>query len=234
MARKDYLPTTEAALVTWTDRFLTAIQTAPADYGLVPLQASDYAVTRTRFIDLYLQAQSDSTRTRVIVNEKNVAKKTLINATRMLVRVCEAWPQMTNAKRLELGITEKKPRPAPIPPPTTEPYLKVVSVVGRRVTIDLQSSKTKQDKPAGVDSANVFVAYGDVAPTDELAYALYTGTNRSRVELVLGDTNDAVKAWVTACWLNRRRESGPACAPVAVPLAAIEPVPNVTKLRKVA
>lgn len=226
MPSKDYLPGREAALVTWTDRFLAAITAAPADFGLTAPDATNYQTSRTRFVDLYLQAQGDATRTRVVVNEKNVAKRTLINATRTLVRVCEAWPQMTNAKRLELGITERKPRAGSVPAPTTEPFVKVESVIGRRVTVSLQASRTRRDRPAGADSANLFVAYGPAAPADVDGWQLYTGTNRSRVVLTLDKSDAATKAWVCACWLNRRREAGPACAPTGVDLAAVSVVPQ--------
>lgn len=194
--------------------------------GLTAIDATNYATTRTRFVNLYLQSQGDATRTRVVINEKNVAKRTLINATRMLVRVCEAWPQMTNAKRVELGITERKPRPAPVPAPTTEPFVKVESVVGRRVTVSLQASRTRRDRPIGVDSVNIFVAYGPAAPTDVDGWQLYTGTNRSRVVLTLDKTDAATKAWVSACWLNRRKDAGPASAPTGVDLAAVSVVPR--------
>jgi hypothetical protein len=231
MSRRDYLSGGQVHLVEWTGTFLGHILTGFAQFGLSEMQAQDYKATRDRFITLYNESQDEGTRTRVVISRKNAAKKTLVNATRMLVRVCEAWPQMTNDLRILLGIPTKNPRPAPKPVTNARPYLKIISIDGREVLVGLQSSKGERSKPAGVDSANVFVAYGEEAPADQSAWSLYTGTNRSRVMLVLDKVESATRVWISAQWLNRRKNAGPACSPVSVDLAAMSVVPEVQTMK---
>jgi hypothetical protein len=236
MSTRNYLPTQEAALVEWTGTFLDRILTGFASYGLSQTEANNYKTTRDRFVAIYNSASADVSRTRVVVSEKNIEKKHLINATRMLVRVCEAWPQMTNPKRIELGLPEKKPRAKKQPIPKAKPIVKVLKVDDREVTIGLQQASGERSKPAGVDGANIFVAYGETAPTSESAWELYTGTNKSRVVLTLDKIDEATCVWISAQWLNRSRQAGPASTPMSVQLAAIGvvPQPSGMKIKKAA
>jgi hypothetical protein len=233
MATASYLPREEAKLVTWTGEFLANIQLSPAKYGLVAQQATDYATTRSRFVSAYTVVNNPITRTPPNIAAKNAAKKTLINATRMLVDVIQAWPQMTNELRRELKITERDKKPTPTPVPGT-PFVKVESINGREVTLNIQQSRTTKGKPRLVSGANVFVYYGEEAPTTANGWKFETGTGKSKVTLNLSDVEAACTVWITAFWFNGRKESGPAADPVSVNLAAITPLPSAVKLRKVA
>lgn len=234
MSSKRYPPARESELVVATGTFESRIRTGFARYGLSETEAENYKTTRDRFVALYDQCNDETTRTRVLVNRKAQAKRTLINATRMLVRVCEAWPQMTNDLRIELGIPLRNRRPGPVPAPTASPYVKIEKVDGRLVTVVLQASKTTRTRPAGVASANIFVAYGAQMPTEPSQFTLFTGTNRSRNTLELDAGDAATTAWLSACWLNGRKLAGPACQPVPVDLAAVRVAPVTMKMKKAA
>ncbi len=229
----NYLPSEEAKLVVWTGEFLANIQANPTSYGLVAQDATDYATTRTRFVDAYNKVQNPITKTPPNITAKNTAKKTLINATRMLVDVIQAWPQMTNEKRRELKITERDKKPVPTPVPGT-PFVKVASINGRKVTLSLQQSKTSKGKPKGVSGANVFVFYGEQPPATANGWKFETGTGRSKVTLNLTDVEAACTVWITAFWFNGRKEAGQAADPISVNLAAMSALPQGMKIKKAA
>jgi len=226
-----FLPSREAELVEWLEVFNSRIQNRAFEFGLTQQQVIEFQASRNQFTPIYNQSQDEATRTRVVIEQKNVAKRNLIALTRELVRVCEAWPLMTNAKRLELGITPRNPRPSPSPVPTQRPFVKVLKIDGRQVTINLQSNSSDRTRPVGVDSVNIFVAYGPVAPTNVDGWDLYTGTNRARATLTLDKTDQPTKVWICASWLNRKKEAGPACSPVGVDLAATSAVPQPQTLK---
>jgi len=149
MATSSYLPREEAKLVTWTGEFFTNLSTKPADYyGAAPDLISAYAVTRTRFVNAYNAVQNPITRTPPNIEAKNVFKKALVNATRSLVDVIQAWPSMTNEKRRELKITERGNRPTPSPIPGM-PFVKVESIDGRDVTPELAAEQDEQGSAQG-------------------------------------------------------------------------------------
>ena len=149
----NYLPAEEAKLVTWTGEFFTNLSTKPVDYyGAAPDLISAYAVTRTRFVNAYNAVQNPITRTPPNIEAKNVFKKALVNATRSLVDVIQAWPSMTNEKRRELKITERGKKPVPTPIPGM-PFLKVESIDGRYVKLSLQQSRTTKGRPKGASGA---------------------------------------------------------------------------------
>ncbi len=229
---RDYLPREEAKLVTWTNDFRANILAAPESYGLVAVQATQYQATRTTFVNAYNTAQNPLTRTRPNIAAKNVAKRALITMTRMLVDQIQGWPQMTNEKRLQLGITErgKKPTPSPVP---GQAYVKVESVNGRQVTISIQQSQNNKGKPKGVEGANIMVAYGELpATTTDWSFAQTTG--KSKTTITLDAVQEATTAWVTAFWFNGRKATGPAANPVSVNLGAAPVLPVSMKIRKAA
>lgn len=234
MATSSYLPREEAKLVTWAGEFFTNLSTKPVDYyGAAPDLISAYAITRTRFVNAYNAVQNPITRTPPNITAKNTAKKTLVNATRSLVDVIQAWPSMTNEKRRELKITERGNRPTPSPIPGI-PFLKVESIDGRYVKLSLQQSRTTKGRPKGASGANVFVSYGPDAPAATNGWSFLTGTGKSKVTLNLGAVESACTVWITAFWFNGRKQSGQAATPISVNLSAITPLPQAMKISKAA
>ena len=233
MATSSYLPREEAKLVTFTGEFLANIALQPTNYGLVAQDAADYKVSRDRFVASYNLVQNPITRTPPNIEAKNVFKKALVNATRSLVDVIQAWPSMTNEKRRELKITERGNRPTPSPIPGT-PFVKIESIDGRDVTLSLQQSRTNKGRPKGVSGANVFVFYGSDAPATTNGWQFETGTGKSKVTLNLGAVETACTVWITAFWFNGRKQSGQAATPISVNLSAITPLPQAMKINKAA
>jgi len=212
-----YLPTREAELVTWAGNFASLTTAAPTDYGLTIEQAADYAAAQTAFTNAYDVANHPSTRTPMAIEEKDDLKAALIAITRDLVRVCQAWPEMTNAKRVALGITVRDPEPTPVPIPEQSPQLDIAAVNGRRISLRLRDSQTgERKKPEGVNGAAVLSYVGETIPANIRDWSFEGNTTRTDVDVVFDETVPmGAKVWLTAYWFNRRAESGPACSPVS-------------------
>jgi hypothetical protein len=213
---KNFIPSREASLVSWTNNFNTLVAATPTAFGLTAAQATAYTTLNTAFVNAYNVVQNKQTRSPANIQTKNAAKASLIASARQLAGIIQKFPTITNAQRSELGLTVRS-SPSPIPAPSTSPDLDVVSSVGNTVKIRLHDSTSgsKRGKPAGVKGASVFSFVGAAAPTDSSGWNFEGNTSRTVVDVTFPSaTAPGAKVWFTAFWFNSKSQSGPACAAV--------------------
>ena len=219
----NYLPAREAELVAWTGGFLSNITPAPEEYGLTAQQATDYRTTRDRFVALYDLVENPATRTPPNRTAKLDSKKILIRATRMLVDVAQAWPQMTDEKRRTLGITVRDRRPTPAPVPSGSPLLEVYGQRGFDVVVRLKGEGAGRGRPANVAGASILTAVGDAPPATAEGWTFQGNTPLLMTTVQFPPTlAPGTKVWVTAVWFNRRLQTGAPAAPVSTRLSGAE------------
>jgi hypothetical protein len=216
----NFLPTREAELVTWSTNFNALIVATPLAYALTAPQAAAYTALHDAFVDAYNTANSDSTRTPSAIIAKDLAKDALIADARLLARIVQAAPAVSDEQKSDLGLTVRDSGPSPIPPPDEAPEIDVLSVSGNTVRIRLhQAASTRRGKPDGVDGATVFSFVGAAAPTTEDAWKFEGNTTRTTLDIAFPDTvAPGAKVWFTAFWFNERKESGPAATAVGTNL----------------
>src|SRR6185437_8441812 len=155
------------------------------------------------------------------VAAKNDARDVLKNSIRSLAYIVQGTTTVTDAQKLELGLTVQA-APSPNPPPSVQPSLDVVSVTGRTVRIRLHdaSGDGKRTKPAGVKSAAICSFVGATAPSDPSAYKWEGSTGRSIVDITFPESAaPGTQVWLTAMWMNERQQTGPACEPIGATIA---------------
>lgn len=213
-----YFPQRESDLVNWFTGFKARIEGNPGAYGLKPDEADDFIAAADAFTAAYAVANSSETRTKANVAAKNTAKKAAIAQARKTVAICQAWPQMTDAKRELLKITVRDSDPTPVAVPGSAPVIEVQSVSGYTIKLRLKSAEGDgRAKPEGVTGATLFSYVGDTAPSDLGAWKFEGSvTTTTGLEVVLPGTVAAgSQVFLTAFWFNRRSESGPATMPVS-------------------
>jgi hypothetical protein len=216
-ATTDYLPSREADLVTWSLNFKTRITATPTAFGLVAAQATAYGTLHDAFVTAYNAANNDGTRTPSAIITKDDAKASLEANARLLARIVQATPTVTNTQKSDLGLTVRDVSPAPVPPPAYAPDLDVVSVSGRTVRIRLHDSvsSTRRGRPVGVAGASVFSFVGAAPPVALADWKFEGNTTRTIIDVVFDDaTPNGAAIWLTACWYNPRAQTGPTCTPV--------------------
>ena len=219
MPSTTFLPRTDAALLAWSLHFRDLIVAQPTDYGLTAPLATAYGALH----DLYAAALAECDppiRTKTAVVAKNQARLNLKNNARLLANLVNGTGSVSDAQKTELGLTVRD-EPTPIPPPSTAPVLEIVSLSAWTVKIRLRdaASGSNRGRPPGTFGASVFSAVSATAPTDISAYKFEGSTGQTKVHVTFDDTLAAgTKVWLTAFWFNGRKQSGPACAPVAVNL----------------
>ncbi len=214
-----YLPSREADFLAWTIAFLGQLAADPAGFGLTVQTVDDYRTTQGRFAAAFAVVQDRVTRSPANLELKDEAKRTLVNATRMLVNVLQAWPQMTDGKRRALGITVRDPRPTPVPQPTARPGVAVVSASRRTVKVRVFNDLGTRGRAAGAMGASIFAHVGPAVPAASEQWRFMMQTTRGTADVTFGDeVPSGSTVWITACWYNRRAENGPAADAVSANL----------------
>ena len=214
---KNFLPSRDSELAIWLDTYNSVVAAAPDLTGLSIEQAATLAAAVTAYSTALQKASARETRSPMNVEAKNEAKQAVIALVRSLVRINQAYPGMTNAKREQLGITVPDVSPSPVPVPDRAPEFDGLRAEGWTVRFRLHNGdSTRRAKPAGVKGANVFSYVGEHPPTEVAAWKFEGGITRTETSVVFPSTLAAgTKVWLTAFWFNTKAESGPAAVPVS-------------------
>ncbi len=212
-----YLPTRESELVTWSTSFAQVIAAGATAYGLTDLQSDAYGEAQSAFVAAHQTANDPATRSPANIEAKNAAKSALITLTRQLVKVVQAWPDITDQKRVALGITVPDDEPTPVPVPDTSPRIEITSVDGWMISFQLyDGGSTSRAKPEGVQGAYVYRYVGETPPSDVDAWTMAGSTSKTESKVVIpSSVAPGTKVWLTAAWVNTKLQTGPACTPIS-------------------
>jgi hypothetical protein len=207
-------------LLNFAQKFYDTAQPAPSNFGLSVDNMTEFNTTLGRYSAALTAATTPATRTSVTVEQKKIHKRSLINACRMLVNICNAWPQMTNDKRKELGIHVRKPRVNRLPVPTIAPLLEVEQVKANVVGVVARNPTTgRRAFPSGVRGIAVYTHVGDEAPAspDEMRFE-GAGTDSKTLVSFPKTLAPFTKVWISVCYTNPRGQAGPGSTPTATNL----------------
>jgi hypothetical protein len=225
---KPFYASTEAELASGAANLVAIVTPVPATYGLVAGEVTSYTTLSTNFSTLLTQAQNPVTRTSVVVENKNAAKRLLKTASVNMARTITAVSSVTNAQLLALRLNERvipTPRPVPSEPPT----LDVVSVSGRLVKVRVHDSASEsRRKPFGAIGANIYSFVGAEAPTNPRDYHFEGMATRATVDILFPDSvASGATVWLSAQWVSARGQQSIGSVPIsftlqggAVPAAA--------------
>jgi hypothetical protein len=222
---QNFFPRRAADVLSYTANFSARISEDPALYGLSADDAAGYAALRETFAEAYTRATNPGTDSRAATRAKNQAMAALEQATRSLGRRVRNCLAVTSEMRAILGLSVRNgggssPR---IPRPEAPPILRVLSVVGRTVSLRLSdaTAPTRTGKPRGAFAAVVFSYVGEDPPAEIERWNYRGQSTRPVLHLTFEETDlpPGTKVWITAQWVNPRGKSGPGCAPVYAHLA---------------
>jgi hypothetical protein len=219
---RDFFPSREAEIGPWSLNFSTLLTANFASYGCTTGQASTYAGYHAAWIDKYTLAQDPSTRTTSAILAKNQAKVDLAANARLLARIIQAHPGILPSQLSDLGLTVRDTHPAPIPSPTEEIDMDIVSVVNRTVKCRVHGADaTSRAKPAGVASIMVWSYVGATQPVELADWHTEGVVTKTTFEIVFpSDLAPGSTVFMCAAWMNRKGETGTACTPRSVTFGA--------------
>ena len=213
---RNYFPSREAELKNWVMNLNDKVSADAAGYGLTVEQATALGSAVGDFEVAYATATNPSTRTGPSIAAKKTAKKDMLAAIRPLVQTMQNWSGMTDEKRDLLGIPVRDVKPTPIGPPEEMPVLRVGSVVGRTLNLEVRRTDGKtRRKPSGVRAVWLRTYVGVTPPQVLGAYEFRGESTKSNPQVVFEPgVAPGTPVWVTAMWVNPTGVPGPACAPV--------------------
>jgi hypothetical protein len=218
------VPKKDADLLSWGDNFGTRISASPVTYGLSAAQAASFDAKYSAFQVAYtalLAAREAGVRSAPLTATKNSTKFDLTQTARELYGFVQDSLTVTDAQKIELGVVVRDVEPSPVPPPSSDPGIEIVSTVGRTVKIRLVDKTTtgRRGRPLGVIGAAVFSHVGPTAPADISGWTFRGNTGRTEVDVDFPSTvANGATVFLTAFWFNDRKQSGPAAAPISVNL----------------
>lgn len=206
-----YIPTKDALLVPWEANFSTLITANPPLYGLVTGDAVAIAAAYSAYNSSYTLSIDPSTRTKVTVNAKNIARNSSLVTMRGYAALIRVNQGVSSSDKTSLGLTVPDPTPTPVPPPTSSPLLTFVAGTPFQHTIRYadQNTPASRKKPSGVKFLQVSLFVGTVAPVSPAAtpyYGLVT-KNPVAIDFEAGDVGKT--AFYYARWLNTKGQPGP-------------------------
>src|SRR4051812_8301645 len=119
MASVTFFPSRDDALLAWSAHFRDLIVATPTTYGLTAPLATAYGVLHDAFADA-LAAAAPATGKKPATSAKNAARLALKSDARLLASLITGTASVTDAQKIELGLTVRA-APSPIPPPSGRP-----------------------------------------------------------------------------------------------------------------
>ena len=214
-----FLPDRDAALLAWSLNFSSLITATPTAYGLVAADATAYGLLHTSYATA-LAACDPGQRSKATVATKNSARQALKISARFLANKIAGTPSVTDAQKLELGLTVRA-QPSPIPPPAFAPAVDLVSVLGRNVNVHVHDSQdaNRRGRPVNCKGAAIFSFVGAEPPESADGWKSEGVTSKTRVSIIFPDSVAAgAQVWITAQWVGTRMDTGPAAAPITTNL----------------
>lgn len=209
---------TDASIAAGSANFKSVIATEATALNLTTAQVTQFDGLDTTLQAAMVAVSEPSTRTPVAIRAKDQAIKNMRAYAILLAKIIYAVPTVTDTQLVSLGLLPRPTR-TPVGQPTVAPALDVRGVEGRLVTFRVHDaqSPTRRGKLPGTTGANVFSFVGPEAPSDPRAYH-YEGTvTRTIGRLQVPNTvASGATIWLSACWVNARGQTGPACTPVSV------------------
>ena len=212
-------------LIAWSGPFITTLSDDPPAFGATIDQCADYKTTRDRLVsawDVVNAAETDTRPARVRLGD---AKRHLVNATRSLVDVLQAWPQQTDENRAKLKLHIRDRTPTRKPRPKHPPLVEMLAQRGRTVEFRLRDAtdENRRGRPVNVAGASVLSHVGDAPPDDVEGWKFEGIITKVKFPVEFPSTvAPGSKVWVTAVWFNDRGESGPPSRPFGTHIAGAD------------
>jgi hypothetical protein len=221
MANRSFFWGTDAQIYTGSNHFSSLITQSPTLYGLTQQAAQAYSVVNANYASAYVASVSPDTRGRSKTLAKNAAREALRDMAADLAKIIDGTSTVTDQMKFDLGLSVSGSR-HPVPVPGEEPNLIVDAVAANRVSVSVKPiSGKRRGKPVNVAGVKFFSYVGE-EPTNNIQQWTEQGsTSKAKFEIVFPlSLEPFTKVWLSACWLNAKFATGPACTPLAVNLGS--------------
>lgn len=216
---RNFYTGTEEDLRSGSLNAVSIVTGSEATYGVTVPFMANYTTLANNFDQLYTDSREPATRTSVVIENKNAAKKLLKDASVNLARIATATSTVTNAMLLALRMNERVV-PTPVPVPATAPTVDVLSVIGRLMNGRVHDPSSEgRGMPFGAVSANIYSYVGPTPPNDPREYHFEGPTTRAKFQILFPNTvPSGATIWLSASWVSARGQISVASQPISFTL----------------
>ncbi len=218
-----YIPATDSGFDSWLTNFSTLLTGSPTTYGLVSGDAVIVAGVTATWSTAYAAATNPSTRTSVTIAAKDSARNAATATVRPYATQISRNAGVTNDDKTAIGVNLPNPARTPVPPPSTQPVLSLVSATHNQQTIAYRdtSTPTSKAKPPGAISVEIWQAIAIAPITDTgfakpLTLATKSPFNVGTLSGDAGKTATYFGRWTTRSGPGGQNQVGPWSAPLSV------------------
>lgn len=163
-----------------------------------------------------MQGVEPGVRNKSSVAVKNACRAALKDNARLLASIINGQASVTDAMKLDLGLTVRA-TPTPIPPPSIAPKIDIVSMIANALTVRLHDGTgSRRGRPPLVQGCSIFSFVGNTPPNTVDAWKFEGSSSEMVAKIVFDPTlTPGTKVWVTAFFCNAKLQSGPAAEPVS-------------------
>jgi hypothetical protein len=205
------IPTKDADFNVRQEIIVTTSLSKATEWGLDEQWINSALVPHKNEWDLAWAAYQDPmTRTPTITRHKQSSRKNYEPALRLLVRMLESNPHVTDDDRNAMGIATPSGGRRPSPPPSTFPDCTVDSSVIRRLTISFRDhGSLTRGKPHGVHGAEICWAILPAPPADVKELVNSAFDTQSPLMLEFTESQRGSTIWFCMRWENKTGQKGP-------------------------
>lgn len=218
-----YIPSRDADFDSWLNNFSTLLTASPTTYGLTAPDAVIVAGVTSTWNSDYATAINPGTRTTPAIAAKDAARNAATATVRPYAITISRNAGVSNLDKTTIGVNLPNPGRTPVPPPTTQPVLSLVSAIHNQQTLAYRDSSTptSKAKPPGAISLEVWQHIGTAPAVSPATASPLTLATKS--PFVVGTlSGDAGKfatyfgRWTTRSGPGGQAQSGPWSAPLSV------------------
>jgi hypothetical protein len=212
------IPNQNAALVGWGAEFDEVYTANVAVLDGTPAMATEFHDRFVAFRDAYIAAQSESTRSKSLIAQRQLAKAALLEYARMLYAQIQANIDVSDAMKVALGIVVPDRVRTPVELGEAAPAVVVESVFGREVKLTIRDAATmKRKKVHGAIGVCLYSFVGTTPPAATSGWVSEGNVTKSEVIVQFDEATVQPGDLVhfTACWYSRTGQTSSACTPVS-------------------
>ncbi len=154
---------------------------------------------------------------RPATTRRNNARTALLADIRGVVAIVRAQEDITDAQKIELGLSVPRQRRNAIAPPDVAPSRQLASVVGHRVQVLLFDQEADRPRrPRDIAGAAIYLHVGEQPSGDPHSWRRMGSATRARHVVKLPTTlPPGTKFWLAAAWYGTRAQVGPTSTPAS-------------------
>ena len=218
-----YIPQSDAAFLSWSNNFAALLTANPTAVGETAATAAVVQADADAFAAAYATAIDPATRTAPSVIAKDNARFTAEQTIRPVAIRIRNNAAVTDAQRLDYGLTVPKTVPTPIPAPASFPIMGLRNATPGVHKLQYSDNLTPDGKakPFGAIGVEVWRAVGvvpatDPAQADYYATATKSPFNSAFISADKGKVCTYFCRWVTRSGPGGIAQTGPWSAPLDI------------------